>query len=115
MCAAPRRFSTLDAGGVGRKSIGVSGVAAAIHRHTPDVIHLSQMTIMIAGGLGALASGDHWPRALGNVYKILKIAVKIRMERKGIASANVSRVNQSQILVIALTQQIRRLENKRKR
>ena len=37
------------------------------------------------------------------------------MERKGIASANVSRVNQSQILVIALTQQIRRLENKRKR
>ena len=42
-----RRFSRLDAAGVGRKSVGVSGVAVAIHRHTPDVIHLSQMTMMM--------------------------------------------------------------------
>ena len=32
---------------MGRKSVGVSGVAVAIHRHTPDVIHLSQMTMMM--------------------------------------------------------------------
>ena len=56
---------------------------------------------------GALASGVHWPRAFGNVN------LQNLDERKGIASANVSRVNQLQRLVVALTQQTKRLENKR--